>query len=179
MRTSGPFGSRLLLIAVTIYLAATVSRADDLAVGARYPLPVTKPGHICVVVVVGYTMNEWFVRNVIEQTQKIADKYGDDVGVELDFTPGDTIEEYYKNAAPPVLHIPVVNLTHYREQALGLNATPMMYIVDGSGIIQKVQIGWTGYSQKRVENKKPWLINSASDCIDKLQGNPAQAAPPN
>jgi hypothetical protein len=171
-----------LLIAATIFLGAAECRADGVAVGAQYPLSLPKPDHICVVVVVGYSMNDWFVRDIVKQTQEIAAKYGEDVGVQLAFTPGDNIEEYYKNTTAPVLAFPVVHLNQSEERMLGIDGTPMMYIMDSERVIQKIQDGWTGVSMKKVQNKKPWLVNSASQCIDGLEGNhmpaPGGAASP-
>jgi hypothetical protein len=115
-------------------------------------------------------MSLWFVRNVIRQTQRIAGKYGDDVGVELDFTPGESLERYFRKDATPVLNIPTVNLNRKQERILELQCTgtPMMYIIDRAGTIQKIQFGWTGYADADL-GKKPWLIRSASECVDRLE----------
>jgi hypothetical protein len=161
---------------MTICLAAAVCRADDPDVGVKYPLPLPKPGHISVVVVVGYTMSLWFVRNVIRQTERIAGKFGDDVGVELDFTPGESLQKYFRKDSAPVLNIPTVNLTRRQERILELDSTgtPMMYIMDSAGIIRKIQDGWNGVDDADL-GKKPWLIRSASECIDRLQNKPPAA----
>ena len=164
------------LIAATIFLAAATCRADVVAVGAQYPLSLPKPDHICVVVVVGYSMSDWFVRDVIKQTQAIAAKYGDDIGVQLAFTPGDNIGEYYKNETAPVLDFPVVTMNQSEEHTLGFDGTPMMYIMDSERIIQKIQDGWSGFTEKAVQKKKPWLVGSASQCIDALENK--HMAPP-
>jgi hypothetical protein len=111
-------------------------------------------------------MMPWFARNVMRQAVKIADKYGPNIGVEIDVTSDNRKRKLYA-PQPPASGVTTVYLNHKAEVALGFQCTPMMYIMDASGTIQKVQSGWTGYSSDTLRTT-PWLIQSASACLDTL-----------
>jgi hypothetical protein len=148
-------------------LPETTLGSDGLSEQDTVRFGIEAPSKPCVLIVVGGTMNPWFVRSCAFQAQRLADRYYGKILVCVATQEGQPKLDNYFKGEHPLFTMKQMVIGDDLANKLALTGTPWMCITDSDRKVVKVQIGWTGVSDEDFTNT-PWLLNIAANVIDRL-----------